>query len=76
MTPLAVVAGHLRWSILFALLLGWGEVRLAGSGNLGAANVLRVRRTMVALMVRLRDIGKVVRRTVRRRRGRGGTAAV
>ena len=53
-----VLAGYLLGSIPFALLLGGAEVGRAGSGNLGAANVLRVRRTSIALTVLALDIGK------------------
>ena len=53
-----VLAGYMLGSIPFALLLGGAEVRRAGSGNLGAANVFRVRRTSIAATVLALDIGK------------------
>ena len=58
MTTALVVAGYLAGSIPFALLLGGAEVGRVGSGNLGAANVLRVERTSVALTVLALDIAK------------------
>ena len=58
MTVMLVLVGYLLGSIPFALLLGGAGVRRAGSGNLGAANVLRVRRTSIALTVLALDIGK------------------
>ena len=53
-----VLVGYLLGSIPFALLLGGAEVRRVGSGNLGAANVLRVRRTSIALTVLVLDVAK------------------
>ena len=47
MIVLLALFGYLLGSIPFALLLGGGELRQNGSGNLGAANVLRSRRTSV-----------------------------
>ena len=58
MTTTLVAVGYLLGSIPFALLLGGVEVRRAGSGNLGAANVLRVRRTSIALTVLALDVAK------------------
>ena len=58
MTPTLVLVGYLLGSIPFALLLGGAELRWAGSGNLGAANVLRVRRTSIALTVLALDVAK------------------
>ena len=53
-----ILAGYLLGSIPFALLLGGVDLRWRGSGNLGAANVLRVRRTSVALTVLTLDVAK------------------
>ena len=58
MTPTLVLVGYLLGSIPFALLLGGAELRRVGSGNLGAANVLRVRRTSIALTVLALDVAK------------------
>lgn len=58
MTMALVLVGYLLGSIPFALLLGGAEVRLVGSGNLGAANVLRVRRRSIALTVLGLDVAK------------------
>ena len=58
MTAILVLAGYVLGSIPFALLLGGAHVRHGGSGNLGAANVLRLERTSVALTVLALDIGK------------------
>jgi glycerol-3-phosphate acyltransferase PlsY len=57
-TTTLVAVGYLLGSIPFTLLLGGAEVRRAGSGNLGAANVLRVRRTSIALTVLALDVAK------------------
>ena len=58
MTTTLVLVGYLLGSIPFALLLGGAQVRRLGSGNLGAANVLRVRRTSIALTVLTLDVAK------------------
>ena len=54
--------GYLVGSIPFALLLAGGvdgtDVRLAGSGNVGAANVFRTTRPSLALAVMALDIAK------------------
>ena len=56
MTLTLVLVGYLLGSIPFALLLGGAQVRRLGSGNLGAANVLRIRRTSIALTVLTLDV--------------------
>ena len=53
-----VLVGYLLGSIPFALLLGGAEVGRVGSGNLGAANVLRVRRVSIAMAVLALDVAK------------------
>jgi len=58
MTTTLILAGYLLGSIPFALLLGGADLRRLGSGNIGAANVLRVRRTSVALTVLTLDVAK------------------
>ena len=56
------VAGYLLGSIPFAFLLarrmGGVDVRVAGSGNVGAANVLRTTRASVAIAVVALDVAK------------------
>lgn len=60
--PLTIVAAYFIGSIPFALLLArrWGDVDLReiGSGNLGAANVLRASGVTAGLLVAALDIGK------------------
>ena len=57
-----IAAGYLIGSIPFALLLArrWGaaDLRQVGSGNLGAANVLRTSGTPLGLTVMILDVGK------------------
>jgi glycerol-3-phosphate acyltransferase PlsY len=58
---LSIGLGYLVGSIPFALFLArrWGsDLRRAGSGNLGAANVLRVSGVTAGVLVALLDIGK------------------
>lgn len=58
----AVVAGYLIGSIPFALLLArrWGvrDLPHSGSGNIGAANVLRTSGVRAGLLVACLDLGK------------------
>src|SRR3954471_22821027 len=57
----AVLAAYLIGSIPFALLLArqWGaDLRLVGSGNIGAANVMRASGLTAGVLVALLDIGK------------------
>lgn len=61
MTPAIVVTAYLIGSVPFALLLArhWGaDVRRAGSGNLGAANVLRTSGLTAGVLVASLDIVK------------------
>ena len=59
---IAVVAGYLIGSIPFALVLArrWGtaDLRTIGSGNLGAANVMRVSGVTPAVLVAVLDLAK------------------
>jgi glycerol-3-phosphate acyltransferase PlsY len=59
---LSIVAGYLVGSIPFAWLVArwWGtaDLRRVGSGNLGAANVMRVSGVAAALLVTFLDITK------------------
>jgi len=58
----AILVAYLLGSIPFAFLLarrlGGVDLRASGSGNLGAANVLRNTRPSVAALVVLLDVGK------------------
>ena len=62
MNAILVLAGYLIGAIPFALLLarrmGGTDVRRVGSGNVGAANVLRVASVPVAVSVMALDAGK------------------
>ena len=62
MMTLAVVLAYAIGSVPFALLLarGWGtpDLRRVGSGNLGAANVLRASGVIPGVLVALLDIAK------------------
>src|SRR5438094_546564 len=59
---LAIVAAYLIGSIPFALILArrWGasDLRLVGSGNLGAANVMRASGVAAGVLVALLDMAK------------------
>jgi glycerol-3-phosphate acyltransferase PlsY len=59
---LAIVFAYFIGSIPFALLLArrWGaaDLRLVGSGNLGAANVMRASGVTAGLLVAALDVGK------------------
>jgi glycerol-3-phosphate acyltransferase PlsY len=61
---LALLAAYLLGSIPFAYLavrlVGRGDVRTIGSGNVGATNTLRAAGWKVALVVALLDVGKGV----------------
>ena len=62
MDVILVLGGYLVGTIPFALLLtrrmGGTDVRRVGSGNVGAANVLRAANMPVALCVMVLDVGK------------------
>ena len=62
MDVILVLSGYLVGAIPFALLLtrrmGGTDVRRVGSGNVGAANVLRAASMPVAVSVMLLDVGK------------------
>ena len=62
MLPIAIVAAYLVGSVPFALLLSrrWGarDLRRIGSGNLGAANVLRASGVTAGVLVAMLDILK------------------
>jgi glycerol-3-phosphate acyltransferase PlsY len=58
---LTILAAYLIGSIPFALILArrWGtDLRVAGSGNLGAANVLRTSGVTAGILVALLDMAK------------------
>jgi glycerol-3-phosphate acyltransferase PlsY len=60
--PIVILVAYAIGSIPFALLIGrvWGvdDMRRVGSGNLGAANVLRVSGLTAGVLVALLDIAK------------------
>src|SRR3954466_3306370 len=59
--PAVVVAAYCIGSIPFALILArrWGsDLRAVGSGNLGAANVMRASGVTAGVLVALLDVGK------------------
>lgn len=62
MDAILVCCGYLVGAIPFALLvtrrMGGADVRRVGSGNVGAANVLRAASIPVAVSVMLLDVGK------------------
>jgi glycerol-3-phosphate acyltransferase PlsY len=61
MSAAAIVAGYLIGSIPFALILArrWGsDLRVVGSGNLGAANVMRASGVKAGVLVALLDMAK------------------
>jgi glycerol-3-phosphate acyltransferase PlsY len=58
---LAVILGYLAGSVPFAFLLAWRvgiDVRRSGSGNVGAANVLRTTGTWRGVAAMALDVGK------------------
>jgi glycerol-3-phosphate acyltransferase PlsY len=59
---IAIIAAYLIGSIPFALILArrWGasDLRLVGSGNLGAANVMRASGVTAGVLVALLDMAK------------------
>lgn len=62
MMPVVIITAYLIGSIPFALLLarGWGagNLRRVGSGNIGAANVLRATGITAGVLVAVLDIAK------------------
>jgi glycerol-3-phosphate acyltransferase PlsY len=62
--PLAIAAGYLIGSVPFALIVarrwGPGDLHRVGSGNLGAANVLRAAGVRAGVLVAALDIAKGV----------------
>src|SRR5476651_412105 len=62
MSAVAILAAYCIGSVPFALLLArrWGgaDLRRVGSGNLGAANVLRASGVTAGVLVAVLDIGK------------------
>ena len=61
MTAAVVLAAYLLGSIPFALILArrWGsDLRAVGSGNLGAANVMRASGVPAGVLVAILDMGK------------------
>jgi len=76
--PLILAAGYLIGSVPFALILArrWGaDLRRAGSGNLGAANVLRTSGVKAGVLVALLDVSKGVASVALAQRFSGGVEA-
>ena len=81
MTPILwVIAGYLLGSVPFGLvitrLLGLGDLRQIGSGNIGATNVLRTGNKPAALATLLLDSGKGAIAVLLARHFGGETAAL
>ena len=57
-TVLAYLIGSVPFALLLARRWGAGDLRRIGSGNLGAANVLRASGVTASILVALLDIGK------------------
>jgi glycerol-3-phosphate acyltransferase PlsY len=78
--PLLVLTGYLIGSVPFALLLArrWGtdDLRRVGSGNLGAANVLRATGITPGVLVAALDIAKGAASVVVARRMGGDESSV
>lgn len=55
---LGYLLGSIPFGIVFTRLVGLGDIRQIGSGNIGATNVLRTGRKDLALMTLLCDTGK------------------
>jgi len=80
MPVLVVVCGYLIGSVPFALLLsrrwGGGDLRLVGSGNLGAANVFRASGVSAGVLVAVLDVAKgAASVALAQRLGGGGASA-
>ncbi|MBW1697829.1 MAG: glycerol-3-phosphate 1-O-acyltransferase PlsY [Deltaproteobacteria bacterium] len=57
---LAYMLGSIPWGLIIARGLGHGDIRLHGSGNIGATNVRRVAGTWPAILTLLGDVTKGV----------------
>ncbi|MGH9315160.1 MAG: glycerol-3-phosphate acyltransferase, partial [Vicinamibacterales bacterium] len=55
---LAYLLGSIPFALLVARRFGGVDLRASGSGNVGAANVLRTTSKTVAALVVLLDVGK------------------
>jgi glycerol-3-phosphate acyltransferase PlsY len=78
MIATAIVTAYLIGSVPFALLLArrWGaDLRVVGSGNLGAANVLRASGVKAGVLVALLDVSKGALSVVVAERLAGNAAA-
>ena len=56
--PLAYLLGSIPFGLLVVRALGGGDIRRAGSGNIGAANVARNAGTLAGILTLLLDAGK------------------
>ena len=50
--------GSIPFGLLFSHLLGFGDIRKIGSGNIGATNALRTGSKKLALLTLIFDVGK------------------
>lgn len=79
LTAVAIIAGYLIGSVPFALVLarrwGAGDLRLVGSGNVGAANVVRASGLKPGLLVAILDMSKGMMSVLLADRLLGGTNA-
>jgi glycerol-3-phosphate acyltransferase PlsY len=71
----AYLLGSIPFGLLFTRLFGGGDVRKAGSGNIGATNVARVAGTVPALLTLLFDFAKGAVPVLLAGRITGGSAA-
>lgn len=55
---LAYLAGSIPFGLVVTRLAGYGDIRLIGSGNIGATNVLRTGNKALAALTLLLDAGK------------------
>ncbi len=56
--PLAYLLGSIPFGFLVYKLMGGGDIRLTGSGNIGAANVTRAGGPLAGVLTLLLDAGK------------------
>ena len=61
---IAYLLGSIPFGVLIVKLSGGGDVRQAGSGNIGAANVTRVAGPVSGILTLLLDAGKGYSRRV------------
>ena len=52
------ILGSIPFGLIFSKLLGFGDIRKIGSGNIGATNALRTGSKKLAFLTLFFDIGK------------------